>query len=409
MIVSGPMRDEALERLRGLAAALEGPCPPFSAHTGPRGGPGLVQGDAGVALFYEYLRRSGLPLDSNRGLAVHMERAIEGAAELALGPALDEGLPGIAWMMEHVSEPGPEDPCEDVDPLLLQVLSRTPWTHSYDGATGLVGLALYALERMARPLGRALLQRAVEQLAALAERGPLGAFWRTQPGQLPPELAARHPRGVVNLGLAHGVPSVLVVLSGACHHGVAPALAKPLLDEGVRYLLAQADFAAPSPRYCDWWDGTEAVRGMGHYGWCYGDPGVASALSVCAERVGNSAWAAQALQLGLAAADHRPEIHDSILCHGTGGLLQMFNRLYQRTGHPRLKEAALYWFERTLRLHQPAHPLGGFPAYRPWERPDAPFFADPSLLVGSAGVGLALLAAVTPLEPRWDSLMFLSA
>jgi len=33
--------------------------------------------------------------------------------------------------------------------------------------------------------------------------------------------------------------------------------------------------------------------------------------------------------------------------------------------------------------------------------------SDPSLLTGAVGIGLALLAATTPVEPMWDRILLL--
>jgi len=68
-------------------------------------------------------------------------------------------------------------------------------------------------------------------------------------------------------------------------------------------------------------------------------------------------------------------------CHGAIGLAHIFNRLYQANGEPVFREAARRWFGHVL---------------------------DESQLEGAAGIGLALLAAMTPLEPRWDRLFLLS-
>ena len=36
------------------------------------------------------------------------------------------------------------------------------------------------------------------------------------------------------------------------------------------------------------------------------------------------------------------------------------------------------------------------------------WIAEPSFLTGAAGIALALLAAATPREPRWDELLLVS-
>jgi hypothetical protein len=76
------------------------------------------------------------------------------------------------------------------------------------------------------------------------------------------------------------------------------------------------------------------------------------------------------------------------LCHGSGARGHVFNRLYHYTGDETFAAAARVWFARTVVQARPADEAG--------------------LIWGAPGVGLALLAAATPLEPRWDRLMMLS-
>src|SRR5208282_3699946 len=103
-------------------------------------------------------------------------------------------------------------------------------------------------------------------------------------------------------------------------------------------------------------------------------------------------------------------VQDAGLCHGASGVAHIYNRLYQRLGDQRFRDAALVWYERILRMSTPGTGVGGYSKYattgpggtaawEPW----------PGLLDGSIGIALALLAAVTPVEPRWDRLMLLSS
>jgi hypothetical protein len=72
-------------------------------------------------------------------------------------------------------------------------------------------------------------------------------------------------------------------------------------------------------------------------------------------------------------------------------------------------DAALQWYEQVLAYRQLGTGVGGYSSLtRP--DPDGPAVLDPSpaFLDGANGVALALLAAVTPVEPAWDRLMLLS-
>ncbi len=128
--------------------------------------------------------------------------------------------------------------------------------------------------------------------------------------------------------------------------------------------------------------------------------------------MGEPAWEREALDIGLHSAA-RPEstalIRDAGLCHGAAGLGHLFNRLYQSTGEERFAGAARFWFERTLRFQQRGEGVAGFQAWEvnpetkvPGWRPEAGF------LEGATGIGLALLGAISGVEPAWDRVLLLS-
>jgi hypothetical protein len=52
--------------------------------------------------------------------------------------------------------------------------------------------------------------------------------------------------------------------------------------------------------------------------------------------------------------------------------------------------------------------IAGYLAWEPGEEKASPWTADPGFLVGAAGVGLALLAAATAVEPAWDRSMMVN-
>jgi hypothetical protein len=89
---------------------------------------------------------------------------------------------------------------------------------------------------------------------------------------------------------------------------------------------------------------------------------------------------------------------DAGLCHGAAGLMHVFNRLWQGTGDEAFRDAAVRWAEKTLALR--GEGVGGYRSFNPLV--EAKWDDDPGFLTGAAGIGLALLAATSDVEPRWD-------
>jgi hypothetical protein len=76
----------------------------------------------------------------------------------------------------------------------------------------------------------------------------------------------------------------------------------------------------------------------------------------------------------------------------------------QAAADSQLADAARFWFAHALEMRTPGRGIAGFTA-----READTWVADPGILTGAAGIGLALLAAITPIEPEWDRILLLSA
>lgn len=342
-----------------------------------------------------------------------LERAIEATAESHAQTGLYGGFSGVAWTVEHLRgrlfEDGEgEDPGEEVAAALVDHLRLTPWQGQYDLISGLVGFGVWALERLPYAGGREGLERVVARLAELAEREPGLATWRTPPELLIARDAEAYPQGNYNLGVAHGVPGVIALLALACAAGVD---ARDLLDGAVAWLLRQK-LPEDAKSVFSYNVAPGAEPAPGRVAWCYGDLGIAASLLVAARAVGNEAWEREALAIAQKAAARSAEsagVLDAGVCHGAAGVAHLFNRIHQATGDPSCREAALRWLDHTFSLHRPGEGVGGFLMWiTGGEETTLDWRPESGFLTGSAGVGLSLLAAATPVEPEWDRVLLVS-
>jgi hypothetical protein len=466
-LLTGPLAERARQAIDEIAAVLApaattaaaaaAESPPAATAADLLPGPSLAGGAAGAALFFAYRSRSGVadggaadPVNTEDAeiAAAFLDQSTEALATTPLAPDLYGGFAGVAWTAEHLygpqfaephqeapessetpetqEDPG-EDPLAEIDEALIRYLDHSPWTADYDLIRGLVGLGVYALERLPRPSALACLTGVVDRLAETAEHGAQGTTWHTSPRLLPDWQRAIYPEGYYNLGVAHGVPAAVALLGAIAAAGERLAAAgdpaagelgrraRSLEEGALRWLLAQRLPAGSSS-----WFASSIWPGTPHQGsrlaWCYGDPGIAATLLLTARSHGpgdDGGVAALAVELAVEAAARPAEssgVRDAGLCHGSAGLAHLFNRIHQQTGEPRLAAASRRWFEHALDFRQPGLGLAGYRSHWIEEDGVSQSWRDSAgMLEGVAGIGLALLAGISSFEPAWDRTMMLSA
>jgi hypothetical protein len=410
-LLDGDLARRALQAAEDVARALERYTPPADDLRLPS-----LAGAAGEAVLHTYLAlHTGDEQQADRA-AARLDTAVEALATTVMPPGLYGGFSGVAWVVEHLQarlfEPDPDgdDPNGEIDEALLAYLGTLTTADEYDLILGVVGLGVYARERLPRPSGALLLERVVDLLAAQAETGPEGTTWFTAPGRLPEWQREIHPQGLYNLGVAHGIPAVVALLALACRAGIAADRARPLLDGAVRWLLARQLPVGTGSCF-----GTFFLAGRepaaSRLAWCYGDPGLAATLLVAARAVGEPGWEAKALEIARAAADRPLEhsaVRDAGICHGAAGLAHLFNRFWQASGEEVFRTAARAWIEHALAFRVPGEGIAGFRAWHAQQGATGEWVADPGFLEGATGIALVLLAAVSTVEPEWDRLLLVS-
>lgn len=403
-LLEGAKREEVLQEVRRLSAALRA----YFQDT-PPGAP-LAGGAAGLALFFHWLEVAEPDGYSEQLAAELLDAAFQAVARQPMSAALYSGSTGVAWAVQHLEDGRMEDDAlSDVDAALARRLGVSPWRGDFDLISGLVGLGVYALERMPRAAAVRCLEGVVARLAELAEPRPEGLAWKTRPEWMPPERRKQWPEGWYDLGVAHGLPGIVAVLAGAIRVDVAAAEARRMLNGAWRYLMAHRlpDSGAIFPGSV--YPGTEAKPGRA--AWCYGGPGATLALFSAARALGDTAREAEVLALAREAARRPVEgsgVVDAGLCHGSAGLMHIFNRFFQATGEAVFADAARTWLEHTLALKTPGQGIGGYAAWSLGAEARMTWVDKPGLLEGTGGVALALLAAASSVEPTWDRVLLMS-
>ena len=370
----------------------------------------VTGGYAGAALFYAYLSAASANAGAaDRALAA-IDRSTSALAEKQLLPALYSGFLGVGWVVTHLTRDlfeGDAGLAGEIDDALRHLLTNVEDRLTYELIYGLAGYGTYLVERLPDPGAAALLGRVLD---LLEESRDASGVWHSDPGWMSPWQREQMPQGCYNLGVAHGIPGVIGFLAAAQREGLDdPRLAR-FAGDAVHWTLARKGDHPSSlfPAFIP--VGGEAYPTR--TAWCYGDLGVAAMLLSAAQSFGCDDWKREALAIARVAARRSPEetqVKDVGLCHGSAGIAHLFNRMAQASGDDELRDAADRWFRIALDMRRPGEGLAGLLSWVDvtengkivgWE-----WKTEPGFLSGAAGVGLALLAAVTDFEPRWDRVL----
>jgi hypothetical protein len=280
---------------------------------------------------------------------------------------------------------------------------------SYDVITGMTGVGRYLLRRA--PKAFDALTEILHYLVALSRPCPDDG----PPGWLVAHAADGHdkPGAHLNLGLAHGIPGPLALLSLAWRAGIRvdgqrqaiTRIAHWLLDRRIdrsagptwSALLHPADLRASPDRVAP-----------SRAAWCYGSPGVARALQIAGQALDRPEWIAIAVESirGILRQSAYLGVHDAGLCHGWAGLLHITRLIAMDANDTGLLHASTRLADRILGCYDEQAPFGFRASMAPM-----PETADlAGFLEGAAGVVLALLSFADGTRPAtgWDAALLVS-
>jgi len=277
-----------------------------------------------------------------------------------------------------------------------------PLMAEFDTIRGLAGVGAYLLHH--DPGGtalRAVLDYLVQLTQPMTIDGEAVPGWWTRTGPTGRD-EDEFPGGHGNFGLAHGICGPLALLALSLRCGIVVNGQR----EAIETICAWLDSWRIHTSTWHHWpymitrnELDSRPTQVQHSGatrrpsWCYGTAGIARTVHLAALAVGDATrrrLAEDALISALTDQAQDALVGDASLCHGYAGLAHIAAHTAADAGEPaatRLRMLATDLLARTL-----AQPV-----------PD-----DPGLLEGAAGVGLAVLGAVTEPVTRWDTCLLIT-
>jgi len=417
-LLEGPLADQAWETIFGISNDLINKEIVDESDLAGLYPYSLSFGNAGIALFFSYLFEvTQLQRHCIFGYDMLLE-ATNALAGTRMYADLYKGFAGIGWTYEHLARRLPIldagfDRSQDIDEALLQWCRRT--TCPAELFEGLGGICLYALERSGKGHSADLRNEVLSRLQGSVEWMHSGAAWRL-PGRHYDLISTFFKDGPVpdrscgfyKVGVAHGVSGTLGALAAMYGTNREDTQLRLLLEAVTEWVFSQrlgGEEPHPFPEIV----GVEVP--MRSSGWCNGGIGICLVLMNVSCLLERFDLYDEAVSIAVREATKSLDYVEShnrynyTLCHGSAGRAHLLNRMFQLTGAEVFADAARFWLTHTLRLRSPGRGTGGFLVDEPQIRSRKNVNG---FLMGAAGLGLALLAAVTKSHPTWDRLLLAS-
>ncbi|WP_379513940.1 lanthionine synthetase C family protein [Nonomuraea insulae] len=393
---------------------------------GSRRGPSLYGGQAGSAVVFRVAAQAaeaGVPWEQLCRRALSAAAAATREQPLR-GIGLAGGSSGLALALTVCAElePGYSPSLARLSRRLSRQIVDSPPPRGdtgsaisdYDvvsGASGALG-ALLSLPADGED-HRMAIHALLDYLIWLCSSAPGLENWRISSGSaFPPVLREVFPHGYVDLGLAHGIAGPLAALAMAWMAGYRRPGQRAAMERTVDCLLESCVRDAEGRA---WPLGVgldeHGRRRMtaapaGRTAWCYGAPGICCALlhaSSALEDRALRAVAAESMEAAVRRLGAEARGMSSTLCHGLAGMLSMCQRFARTSDGHRFEHAIDTLIEVLLARCEASLPL----MVQDLEA-DGSTVDCPSLLLGAAGVALALWSVSRPIGTTWERALMIS-
>lgn len=371
---------------------------------------GLIGGQTGVAIFlFNYAKFRQEEKYYDRGMEI-LSNVFDAINDGFSYHTFSSGLAGVGWTVEHLVrndflEADTDEILKELDPFIHQaMILEIKENNNYDFLHGAVGCGIYFLERLANPKAREYLSELVDELKNRSQQEENGSIkWRSI-------LNREDNSEGYNLSLSHGIASIIAFLAYLHRLDICREKVNPLLEGAVRYMLSHSlDISQFESHFPSW---VQEGQPLSHsrLAWCYGDLGIGISLWQAARIMGNKELEQRAVEVLKHSAGRKDlkenAVIDAGLCHGAAGIAHIYNRMFHYTGIEIFKDSARYWLEQTVKM---ARHEDGFAGYKAWHTEKyGGWVAEPGILEGIAGIGLAILAAISDIEPIWDRCLLCS-
>lgn len=314
-----------------------------------------------------------------------------------IGYSFSHGLSGLGWFIDVVKRKGlidssSNDVLGSVDEVIFYNSLEDLKCGYYDYISRSLGALVYFLRKENPPIH--YIKQYLEVLNQIKQSKGNQFF-----------LYENEKKISCNLGLSHGIPSIIAILLVSYQKKICTSLSYNLISGFVEFLLSSMH--TPENKGDTYFSySTDLPTRPTRLAWCYGDLGIGYILYKTSIMLGDSQLEAKALEILYYTAKRLDPIQnwvfDACLCHGSSGIAYLFQKVYKISGDRVFADTSEYWYQKTMELGGNIDGIGGYLFLKKeFKLPIRGF------LEGVAGVGISFISAYYNGDMTWDEMLLL--
>ncbi len=329
----------------------------------------------------------------------HLDTVGENISRLEFG----YGFTGLAWLLYVLKNKGlytsvDLDEFNEIDEHIFTCAMKHLNRGMYNYMEGGIGIGLYFLEKTESAGITDYLKKMVQALEDIAVPAGLESISWLEHYTSRYDNTPRIKRPYFNLGIPHGIVSIIYFLARCSRQQVAADQCNKLIQKLITWLQQKeekdnAPFVYPNKIL----DETESryPDSLNHkFSWCYGILGIAAAYHIAGKILNDQELISRSLLLTTSSFainfEHvatqitfEADIYDIYICHGLAGIAHLYQQLGKVHSNEAIQQKGLQWLHKVLRY---------FDVYKAYNAKQT------GILNGLPGIGMILSDTIATAE-----------
>ncbi len=376
---------------------------------------GAIGGISGSALFQFYYAKY-LNIDKYADIGTEIIfYCIEKINNGYSFPTFCDGIAGLGWTIQHLkTKDFIEIDCDSLllpfDDYLFNQMIIDLKVGNYDFLHGALGYGFYFLSRYEntenfnlKTTYKSYILKLVTYLEELSVAEGSTLKW---------ESVLDMDKGTkgFNLGLSHGIPSILNFLSRLYCFNEFKESTHRLILGSTDYILSLEDVNHKNlSLFPNSVEANVAPTYKSRIAWCYGDLGIGISLLRAGKVLNDNKLRQQALEILSHSANRKTDdetlVIDAGICHGSYGNALIYQKLAKNEKNRSFEQMFHYWIADGIKR---ATYSDGYAGYKQWSAFHKEWMPELNLLEGISGIGLVIIDALSKESNTWDECLLIS-